>query len=75
MTRRRAQYDSNVHQTAIIGGGVVHINSWWGYDGDVVCGLVRLGVGVAQLGGIGGVVGGNRKLVLLHVVLGNERCV
>ena len=73
--KREAQDGSNVHQMAAIRGGVVHTNSWWGYGVNVVCSLVRLGVGVAQLGGIGGVVRGNWKLVLLHVVLGNERCV
>ena len=73
--KRRVQDGSNVHQMAIIHGGVVHTNSWRGYGVDVVCGLVRLGVGVAQLGGIGGAVGGNSQLLLLHVVLGDKRCV
>ena len=72
--KREAQDGPNWYKMAIICGSVVHVNSWWGYDGDVVCGLVRLGVGVARLGGVGGVVGGNCKLLLLHVVLGNERC-
>ena len=73
--KRRVQDGSNGHQTAIIRGGVVHVNNWSGYTIDVVCGLVRPGVGAAQLDGVCGEVGGNCKLVLLHVVLGNERCV
>ena len=71
--KRRVQDGSNVHQMAIIHGGVVHTNSWWGYGVNVVCGFGRLGRGAARLGGVHGVVGGNCKLVLLHVVLGNER--
>ena len=73
--KREAQDGPNWYKMAIICGGVVHANSLWGYDGDVVCGLVRLGVGVAQLGGVGGVVRGNWKSVLVRVVLGNEGCV
>ena len=73
--KREAQDGSNVHQMAIIRGGFVYVNSLWGYGASVVCGLVRLGAGAAQLGGIGGVVGGNCKLVLLYVVFGKERCV
>ena len=73
--KREAQNGSNVHQMAAIRGGVVHTNSWWGYGVNVVCGFGRLGLGAAQLGGVCGEVGGNCKLVLLHVVLGNERCV
>ena len=72
---REAQDGPNWYKMAIICGGVVHIDSWCGYTIDIVCGLVRLGAEATQLSGIGGVVGGNCKLVLLHVVLGNERCV
>ena len=72
--KREAQDGPNWYKMAIIRGGVVHANSWWGYGVDVACGFGRLGLGVAQLGDIGGVVGGNCKLLLLHVVLGDERC-
>ena len=74
MVKREAQDGLNVHQMAITCDVVVHISSLWGYSVNFVCSLERLGVGVAQLGGVGGVVGGNCNLVLLHVVLGNERC-
>ena len=70
---RRAQYDSNMNQMAVIHGGVVHVNSWWGYGVNVVCGFGRLGLGAAQLGGVGGVAGRNCKLLLLHVVLDKKR--
>ena len=35
---------------------------------------MRLGAEAAQLGGVGGVAARNCKLLLVHVVLGNERC-
>ena len=43
--KREAQDGPNWYKVAIIRGSVVHANSLWGYDGDVVCGLVRLGWG------------------------------